>query len=171
MKIAEKVEFYDIDSDALMPVFPIPEDFATEEQYRTTITEDMLRDEFKEGFDRLGGYDKAVRVKLEADYLRKLTLEGAKLRYGENMDTETAERIDFELDVMKTMGFPGYFLIVQDFIAAARGMGVAVGPGRGSAAGSVVAYCLKITDIDPLKYDLLFEQNNRHRPAEIRFTV
>jgi len=158
VKIAEKVEFYDIDSDALMPVFPIPADFATEEHYRQTQTEAMLREEFKDGFDRLGGYDKAVRVKLEADYLRKLTLEGAKLRYGENMEPETAERIDFELDVMKTMGFPGYFLIVQDFIAAARGMGVAVGPGRGSAAGSVVAYCLKITDIDPLKYDLLFER-------------
>jgi DNA polymerase-3 subunit alpha len=158
VEIAEKVEFYDIDSDALMPVFPIPEDFATEENYRTTFNEEMLRSEFGDGFDRLGGYEKAVRVKLESDYLRKLTLEGAKHRYGENMDAETSERIDFELEVMKSMGFPGYFLIVQDFIAAARTMGVAVGPGRGSAAGSVVAYCLRITDIDPLKYDLLFER-------------
>jgi DNA polymerase-3 subunit alpha len=158
VEIAEKVEFYDIDSDALMPVFPIPEDFATEENYRATFNEEMLRSEFGDGFDRLGGYEKAVRVKLESDYLRKLTLEGAKHRYGENMDAETSERIDFELEVMKSMGFPGYFLIVQDFIAAARTMGVAVGPGRGSAAGSVVAYCLRITDIDPLKYDLLFER-------------
>ena len=158
VEIAEKVEFYDIDSDALMPVFPIPEDFATEENYRATFDEEMLRSEFGDGFDRLGGYEKAVRVKLESDYLRKLTLEGAKHRYGENMDAETSERIDFELEVMKSMGFPGYFLIVQDFIAAARTMGVAVGPGRGSAAGSVVAYCLRITDIDPLKYDLLFER-------------
>jgi len=157
VKIAEKVEFYDIDSDALMPVFPIPEHFATLDHYRATYNEDNLREEFGEGFDALG-YDKAVRVKLEADYLRKLTLDGAKHRYGENMDDETAERIDFELGVMKTMGFPGYFLIVQDFIAAARSMGVSVGPGRGSAAGSVVAYCLRITDIDPLKYDLLFER-------------
>ncbi|MFZ4724805.1 MAG: DNA polymerase III subunit alpha [Paludibacter sp.] len=158
VEIAEKVEFYDIDSDALMPVFPIPKDFATEENYRATFNEEMLRSEFGDGFDRLGGYEKAVRVKLESDYLRKLTLEGAKHRYGENMDAETSERIDFELEVMKSMGFPGYFLIVQDFIAAARTMGVAVGPGRGSAAGSVVAYCLRITDIDPLKYDLLFER-------------
>ncbi len=158
LEIAEKIEFFDIDSDALMPVFPIPSEFATEEHYRATYTEEMLRKEFGDGFDRLGGYEKAVRVKLEADYLRQLTLEGAKKRYGEVMTPEQSERIDFELDVMKTMGFPGYFLIVQDFISAARGMGVAVGPGRGSAAGSVVAYCLRITDIDPLRYDLLFER-------------
>ncbi|MDR0814293.1 MAG: DNA polymerase III subunit alpha [Bacteroidales bacterium] len=91
------------------------------------------------------------------DYLRYLTNEGAKKRYP-NIDSATQERIDFELEVIKNMGFPGYFLIVQDFIAAARNMGVSVGPGRGSAAGSVVAYCLRITDIDPLKYDLLFER-------------
>ncbi len=83
---------------------------------------------------------------------------GARKRYGENLDAEIKERLDFELDTMKTMGFPGYFLIVQDFIAAARQMGVSVGPGRGSAAGSAVAYCLGITDIDPIKYDLLFER-------------
>ena len=158
VEIANKIEYYDIDSDAMMPVFPIPEDFGTEEQYRATFTEEMLQLEFGDGFKRLGGYEKAVRVKLEADYLGKLTMEGAKIRYGETMDAETTERIAFELEVMKTMGFPGYFLIVQDFIAAARAMNVAVGPGRGSAAGSVVAYCLKITDIDPLKYDLLFER-------------
>jgi len=158
LEIAEKVEFYDIDSDALMPVFPIPESFSTEEHYRSIYTEEMLREEFKDGFDRLGGYDKSVRVKLEADYLGELTLIGAKQRYGDNIEPETMERINFELDVMKTMGFPGYFLIVQDFINAARTMKVSVGPGRGSAAGSVVAYCLRITDIDPLKYDLLFER-------------
>ncbi|NDP21210.1 MAG: DNA polymerase III subunit alpha [Paludibacter sp.] len=158
LEIAEKVEFYDIDSNAMMPVFPIPESFSTEEKYRSTFTEEMLREEFGDGFDRLGGYEKAVRVKLEADYLGELTLIGAKQRYGENIEPETMERIDFELQVMKTMGFPGYFLIVQDFIRAAREMKVSVGPGRGSAAGSVVAYCLRITDIDPLKYDLLFER-------------
>jgi len=158
LEIANKIEFYDIDSNAMMPIFPIPESFATEDQYRSKYTEEMLREEFGDGFDRLGGYEKAVRVKLEADYLGELTLEGAKQRYGDNIDAEIMERIDFELHVMKTMGFPGYFLIVQDFINAAREMKVAVGPGRGSAAGSVVAYCLKITDIDPLKYDLLFER-------------
>lgn len=158
IEIANKVEFYDIDSPPMMPVFPIPEDFATEDAYRQQFNEQILREEFGNGFDRLGGYEKVIRVKLEADYLRKLTMEGAVKRYGENLSEETAERIDFELNVMKTMGFPGYFLIVQDFINAARGMGVAVGPGRGSAAGSVVAYCLRITDIDPLKYDLLFER-------------
>lgn len=91
------------------------------------------------------------------DYLRHLAYEGAKRRYGD-IDEPTRERIDFELETVKRMGFPGYFLIVQDFIAAARDMGVAVGPGRGSAAGSAVAYCLGITDIDPIKYDLLFER-------------
>lgn len=92
------------------------------------------------------------------DYLRYLTYVGAEKKYGDHLTDEVRERIDFELGVVKNMGFPGYFLIVQDFIAAARGMGVAVGPGRGSAAGSAVAYCLGITDIDPIKYDLLFER-------------
>lgn len=157
-EVADKVEMYDIDSAPRMPVFPIPEDFATEKQYRQHYTEAMLREEFGDGFDQLGGYDKVVRVKLEADYLGELTYRGAHKRYGEVLDPETIERIDFELRTMKTMGFPGYFLIVQDFINTAREMGVSVGPGRGSAAGSVVAYCLRITDIDPLKYDLLFER-------------
>jgi DNA-directed DNA polymerase III (polc) len=91
------------------------------------------------------------------DYLRELTYRGAASRYSE-MTKELRERIDFELATIKNMGYPDYFLIVQDFIAAARNMGVSVGPGRGSAAGSVVAYCLRITDIDPIKYDLLFER-------------
>ncbi|MBP8944853.1 MAG: DNA polymerase III subunit alpha [Paludibacteraceae bacterium] len=158
LEVAEKVEFYDIDSAPVMPLFPIPEDFATEAEYRSKFTEEMLRQEFEESFDRLGGYNKVVRIKLEADYLTKLTLAGAEERYGKNLPPEIEDRINYELKVIKTMGFPGYFLIVQDFIQAARDMGVAVGPGRGSAAGSVVAYCLKITDIDPLKYDLLFER-------------
>ena len=92
------------------------------------------------------------------DYLRYLTYEGAKRKYGENLTEEVKERLDFELGIIKGMGFPGYFLIVQDFIAAARQLGVSVGPGRGSAAGSAVAYCLNITDIDPIRYDLLFER-------------
>ncbi|MCI2122403.1 MAG: DNA polymerase III subunit alpha, partial [Bacteroidales bacterium] len=92
------------------------------------------------------------------DYLRDLTYEGAHRKYGETLTKEETDRIDYELGTIKKMGFPGYFLIVRDYIHAAREMGVSVGPGRGSAAGSVVAYCLDITMIDPLKYDLLFER-------------
>lgn len=92
------------------------------------------------------------------DYLRHLVLVGAEKRWGKNLTDEQKERIDFELETIKNMGFPGYFLIVQDFIGAAREIGVSVGPGRGSAAGSAVAYCLGITQIDPIKYDLLFER-------------
>jgi DNA polymerase-3 subunit alpha len=161
-KIAQKVEFYNIDSEAIMPFFPIPESFGTEEEYKTRYSEEELKEEFnkedKTRFDKLGGYNKILRIKLEADYLRDLTLQKAKTRYGDPVPVEILDRIEFELFTMKTMGFPGYFLIVQDFIQAARSMGVSVGPGRGSAAGSAVAYCLGITDIDPLKYDLLFER-------------
>ncbi len=173
LEIAEKVELYTIDSGPLMPVFEIPADFGTEEEYRKKYTEEDLFNEFtrdekgntvlnekqaQEKINILGGYDKLYRIKLEADYLAKITMDGARWRYKENLTDEVLERIEFELHTMKTMGFPGYFLIVQDFINAARNMGVSVGPGRGSAAGSVVAYCLRITDIDPLKYDLLFER-------------
>jgi DNA polymerase-3 subunit alpha len=173
-EIADKVEVYSIDSDPIMPKFPIPPDFGTEEQYRKEISEQALFDEFTQNekhevvlsqedaekkIKKLGGYDKLYRIKLEADYLAKLTWEGAEKRYGKNLTTEQRERITFELHIMKTMGFPGYFLIVQDYIRAAREeLGVSVGPGRGSAAGSVVAYCLRITDLDPLEYDLLFER-------------
>ena len=158
-EIADKVEFYSIDSDALMPFFDIDPEFGTEADYRTRFTqEDLIKDFGEKEFKRLGGYEKVIRIKLEADYLKHLTYIGAEKRYGENLEEDIKERLEFELHTMKTMGFPGYFLIVQDFIAAARGMGVAVGPGRGSAAGSAVAYCLGITDIDPIKYDLLFER-------------
>lgn len=158
LEIADKVEYYSIDNDALMPFFPIDESFGTEEGYKQKYSETDLMEEFGENaYKRLGGYDKVIRIKLEADYLKHLTMIGAEKRYPE-MDAETAERLEFELNTMKMMGFPGYFLIVQDFIAAARSMHVAVGPGRGSAAGSAVAYCLGITDIDPIKYDLLFER-------------
>lgn len=105
----------------------------------------------------LPNFPKPAEFKNDDDYLRFLTLEGAKKRWGD-MNDEQKERIEFELNTIKNMGFPGYFLIVQDFINAARNMGVAVGPGRGSAAGSAVAYCLGITQIDPIKYDLLFER-------------
>lgn len=158
-EILQKVEFYSIDSDALMPFFDIDPSFGTEAGYEQKYSEQTLKEEFGEkAFSRLGGYKKVIRIKLEADYLAHLTMIGAHKRYGQVLTPETEERINFELETMKTMGYPGYFLIVQDFIAAARQMGVTVGPGRGSAAGSVVAYCLGITDIDPLKYDLLFER-------------
>ena len=174
LEIADKVEFYSIDSGPIMPTFNIPEDFGTEEGYRQKLTEQDLFDEFTRDengnvvlsqadaeakIKKLGGYDKLYRIKLEADYLSKLTYEGAKPRYGDPLSDEVKERLNFELHIMKTMGFPGYFLIVQDFIRAAREeLGVSVGPGRGSAAGSAVAYCLGITKIDPIKYDLLFER-------------
>ena len=174
LEIAEKVETYSINSDPIMPKFPIPESFGTEEEYRKKFTEQDLFDEFtrdekgnvvlsqedaEKKIKKLGGYDKLYRIKLEADYLNKLAWDGAKERYGDTLTEEQQERIIFELHIMKTMGFPGYFLIVQDYIRGAREeLGVSVGPGRGSAAGSVVAYCLKITDLDPLKYDLLFER-------------
>lgn len=174
LEIADKVEFYSIDSGPIMPTFNIPTDFGTEEEYRKKFTEKDIFDEFTQDengnvvlsqadaeakIKKLGGYDKLYRIKLEADYLAKITYEGAKERYGEPLSEEVAERLQFELHIMKTMGFPGYFLIVQDFIRAAREeLGVSVGPGRGSAAGSAVAYCLGITKIDPIKYDLLFER-------------
>lgn len=158
LEIAGKIEDFKLDSPPIMPVFPIPEEFGTEEEYRKKFSEADLKNEFEEAYERIGGYEKAIRIKLEADYLEKLTYEGAHKRYGKTLSDEVKERIDFELGVMKKMGFPGYFLIVQDFIQAARDMGISVGPGRGSAAGSVVAYCLKITNVDPLKYDLLFER-------------
>lgn len=159
VEIADKVEFYSIDSDALMPFFDIDPSFGTEEEYRKRFTEsDLIADFGEKEYHRLGGYNKVIRIKLEADYLAHLTHIGSVKRYGAKLTEEVKERLEFELHTMKTMGFPGYFLIVQDFIAAARNMGVAVGPGRGSAAGSAVAYCLGITDIDPIKYDLLFER-------------
>ena len=173
-EIVDKVEIYDIDSGPLMPKFPIPEEFGTEESYRQKFTEKDLFEEFtrdengnevltaeaaEKKVKTLGGYDRLYRIKLEADYLAYLAYKGAHERYGETLTEEQEERIKFELHIMKTMGFPGYFLIVMDFIRAAREeLGVSVGPGRGSAAGSVVAYCLRITDLDPLKYDLLFER-------------
>ena len=174
IEILNKVETYNINHDPIMPFFPIPESFGTEKDIREKYTEEDLYKEFtsdengenqvspEEGqkkIDHLGGYDKIYRIKFEAEYLAKLAYDGAKRLYGDPLAKEVKDRINFELHVMKTMGFPGYFLIVQDFINSAREeLGVMVGPGRGSAAGSVVAYCLGITKIDPMKYDLLFER-------------
>lgn len=158
-EIVEKVENYELNSQAIMPEFPIPEDFGTLESYEKRYSADQLKEEFTDkAFKRLGGYNSVLRVKLEADYLKHLVYKGARERYGDQFKGLAKERTDFELDTIKKMGYPGYFLIVWDFIKAAREMDVSVGPGRGSAAGSTVAYCLRITDIDPIKYDLLFER-------------
>lgn len=133
MEIANKCERYRLASDVLLPAFDIPE-------------------EFQDELDKEDGGKRG-----ENNYLRHLTYKGAKERYGEITD-EISERLDFELDTIAKTGYPGYFLIVQDFCQAARDMGVIVGPGRGSAAGSAVAYCTRITNVDPIKYDLLFER-------------
>lgn len=132
-ELANKVEAFDLARDVLLPAFEIPDQF----------------------LDPLDNEDNGKRG--ENAYLRHLTYEGAKERYGELTDA-IKERLDFELSVIANTGYPGYFLIVEDFIREARNMNVSVGPGRGSAAGSAVAYCLKITNIDPIKYDLLFER-------------
>ncbi len=173
-EILDKVEIYDLESNAIMPFFPIPEEFGTEELWRQKYTDEdlfkeftcdengenpMPREEGEKKIKKLGGIDKLYRIKFEADYLAKLAYEGAERLYPTPLSKEVDDRIRFELHIMKTMGFPGYFLIVQDFINNARNnLDVWVGPGRGSAAGSVVAYCLGITRLDPLKYDLLFER-------------
>ncbi len=133
-EIADKIETFELARDVLLPNFDIPE-------------------EFKDSQDE---EDNSLKIG-ENNYLKYITFEGAKKRYGEITD-DIKERIDFELSVIKNTGYPGYFLIVEDFIREARKMGVSVGPGRGSAAGSVVAYCTWITNIDPIKYDLLFER-------------
>ena len=174
IEIIEKCSTYNLESDPIMPFFPIPADFGTEEEWRQKFTKEDLYKEFtsdengenqlseekgQEKIAKLGGYDKLYRIKFEADYLAKLAYEGAARLYPSPLSKDIDDRIRFELHIMKTMGFPGYFLIVQDFINSARKeLDVWVGPGRGSAAGSVVAYCLGITKLDPLKYDLLFER-------------
>ncbi len=177
-EVADRIEEYELDSPPIMPKFPIPESFGTEEEYAKKFDEEALKKEFNteekpKNFDRLGGYEKVLRIKFEADYLQSLVYEGAVRRWGasdggartpaelapiDSVPPDVKERIDFELNVIKTMGFPGYFLIVNDYISNARRMGVWVGPGRGSAAGAAVAYALGITNVDPLKYDLLFER-------------
>ena len=158
-EIADKVEDFELDSAPIMPIFPIPEEIGTEEEFLQKYSEKDMLEEFGEKvFTRLGGYQKTVRIKLEAVYLRHLTFIGAKERYGDPIPDEIIERLNFELETIKVMGYPGYFLITQDFINKAREMGVVVGPGRGSAAGAAVSYCTGITNIDPIKYNLLFER-------------
>ena len=173
-EILDKVETYSIDHSPIMPFFAIPEEFGTEDEWRRKFSDQDIFEEFtrdengnvvmsqedaEKKIKKLGGIDKLYRIKFEADYLKKITYDGAKERYGDPIPDDVRKLLDFELHIMKTMGFPGYFLIVQDFINSARKeLGVWVGPGRGSAAGSAVAYCLGITKIDPIKYDLLFER-------------
>jgi len=154
LEVLNKVESYSIDSDPILPVFEIDPAFMADidaqmEKYKDVI--DAGRCD-KKGNYRGDGFCHSVA------YLCHLTYEGAHMRYGETLTEEQAERIDFELKTISRMGFPDYFLIVQDYIAASRAMGSMVGPGRGSAAGSVVAYCLKITNLDPIRYQLLFER-------------
>ena len=154
LEVLNKVESYSIDSDPILPVFEIDPAFMADidaqmEKYKDVI--DAGRCD-KKGNYRGDGFCHSVA------YLCHLTYEGAHMRYGEMLTDEQAERIDFELKTISRMGFPDYFLIVQDYIAASRAMGSMVGPGRGSAAGSVVAYCLKITNLDPIRYQLLFER-------------
>ena len=154
IEVAEKIDSFKIDKDPILPKFDLPEDFLAEidthlETYKHIIDEGRCD---KNGNERGEEFCRSVA------YLCYLTYKGAHWRYGDTLSDEQAERIEFELKTICKMGFPDYFLIVQDFIAAARSEGISVGPGRGSAAGSAVAYCLKITNIDPIKYDLLFER-------------
>ena len=154
LEVAEKIENFKIDKDPILPKFDLPEEFMAEidshlEKYSHII--DAGRCDPK-------GNDRGVEFTWSVAFLCHLTYKGAAERYGDTLSDEQAERIEFELKTICSMGFPDYFLIVQDFIAAARSEGISVGPGRGSAAGSAVAYCLKITNIDPIKYDLLFER-------------
>ena len=169
LEVAERIEEYELDSDPIMPKFDIPATFGTEDGFREKYDEKTLEGMYPKGrVEKLGGYDKVIRIQFEAEYLADLVWKGAKKRWGKaaigkkvgehGLSPEIEERVQFELDTIRTMGFPGYFLIVQDYIAAARRMGVWVGPGRGSAAGAAVAYALGITNVDPLKFDLLFER-------------
>ena len=172
LEIAAKCEDYKLTHAPLMPNFPPPEDFKIDlaelrESFVKKIEDAELLARIGacasvEELEQLVAHDKELSDRLmvakQYCYLVDLTYKGAHRRYGEVLDEKVEQRLKYELDTIEWMGFPGYFLIVWDYIRAAREMGVSVGPGRGSAAGSVVAYCLKITNIDPLKYDLLFER-------------
>ena len=154
LEVAEKITSFKIDKDPILPKFDLPEAFLADidtylERYKHIIDEGRCD---KSGNERGEEFCNSVA------FLCHLTYKGAQERYGDTLNDEQAERIEFELKTICKMGFPDYFLIVQDFISAARSEGISVGPGRGSAAGSAVAYCLKITNIDPIKYDLLFER-------------
>lgn len=172
LEIADKVEEYSLEHAPLMPNFPPPADFQMPlEDLRASFAKKIEDEELLarigactsvEALEALVEGDKELTDRLmvakQFCYLKDLTYRGAHRRYGDELGERVETRIRYELDTIEWMGFPGYFLIVWDYIRAAREMGVSVGPGRGSAAGSVVAYCLRITNIDPLKYDLLFER-------------
>ena len=154
LEICDKVESYSIDRGHVLPKFQIDPEFLADidnqlEKYKDVI--DAGRCDEK-------GNDRGEEFRYSVAFLCHLCYKGAHERYGETLNQETSERLDFELKTISRMGFPDYFLIVQDYIAAARAQGISVGPGRGSAAGSAVAYCLGITNLDPIKYDLLFER-------------
>ena len=154
LEICDKVESYTIDRGHVLPKFEIDKDFLDDidtylEKYKGVI--DAGRNDEK-------GNDRGEEFRHSVAFLCHLCYKGAQERYGDVLDDVTADRLDFELKTISRMGFPDYFLIVQDYIAAARAQGISVGPGRGSAAGSAVAYCLGITNLDPIKYDLLFER-------------
>ena len=168
LEIADKVEEYSLEHKPLMPNFPIPDDFPIDlpqlkESFSKKIKDEVLLAEVQRATsldELIGGHPELAESLMIAKqflYLKHLTFEGACRRYGE-LNEQILKRLDYELSTIEWMGFPGYFLIVWDFIRAARELGVSVGPGRGSAAGSVVAYSLGITNIDPIKYDLLFER-------------
>ena len=154
VEICDKIERYTIDRGHVLPKFQIDPDFLADidnqlEKYKGVI--DAGRCDEK-------GNDRGEEFRHSVAFLCHLCYKGAQERYGDVLDDVTADRLDFELKTISRMGFPDYFLIVQDYIAAARAQGISVGPGRGSAAGSAVAYCLGITNLDPIKYDLLFER-------------
>lgn len=154
IEVCDKVESYEIDRAHVLPKFKIAPEFLANKDFYLEKYKDII----DEGRCDKSGNDRGEEFTWSVAYLCHLCYEGAKIRYGETLNEEQAERIEFELKTVARMGFPDYFLIVQDFIAAARAVGTSVGPGRGSAAGSVVAYCLKITNLDPIKYNLLFER-------------
>ena len=154
LEVAGKIESYKIDRDHVLPKFDLPAEFL--QDIDTYL--DLYKGVIDEGRNDKNGNYRGDAFCQSVAYLCHLTYEGARLRYGDTLSDEQAERIDFELKTICRMGFPDYFLIVQDYIAASRAMGSMVGPGRGSAAGSVVAYCLKITNLDPIRYNLLFER-------------
>jgi len=169
VEIADKVEVYKLDRGPLMPDFEVPATLQLDEQKLKASVLKKSTDEAEKSAieaaesiyvyaDEHPEVQERLMVAKQFQYLTYLVYEGAKVRYGQQIDEAIVKRIDYELSVIENMGFPGYFLIVWDYIRAARELGVSVGPGRGSAAGSVVAYALKITNIDPIKYDLLFER-------------
>ena len=174
LDILNKIELYSIDHKPVLPAFPIPTEFGTEKEWREKYTEESLLHDFScdengekcmseieciERINRLGGINELYQIMLEHDYLEKISMDRAYQIYGKPLPSDVEDRLRFELHVIKTKGFSRYFLIMQDLVNSLRSnYGVMVGPGRGSAAGCLVSFCLGITRIDPLKYDLLFER-------------